>query len=100
MQKQKSRNQGVKVITSADYEKILAALNDTKYKYRTITGISKSTGLNREIIKQEISKHGEDIVVLSRRNQQRERLYTTREHYQNTASLKEKIIGAFINGIY
>lgn len=100
MQKRKNSNQGVKVITSADYEKVLAALNDTKYKYRTITGISKSTGLSSEIINKEISEHGEDIVVLSRRNQRRERLYTTRAHYRDTASIKEKILGAFINGIY
>lgn len=89
-----------KTVTSSEYKKVLQALNDERYKYRTIAGIVKSTGLTRVMIKKEISEHGEDIVVLSRRNQKRERLYTTRNHYQSTASFKERVLGAFINGIY
>lgn len=85
---------------SENYKKVLKALVDEKYKYRTISGISNSTGLTMQKVQEELSTHGEEIVVLSRKNQRRERLYTTREHYKKTASLTEKAIGAFINGIY
>ena len=80
--------------------KIKRALENDKYKYRTLKGISRDAGVSVEVVKRDIASHSDSIVTLTRRNQNGEALYTTRSHYRKKASVGEKIMGALINRVY
>lgn len=80
--------------------KIMNALEDKNYKFRTINGISKATRTDRETVEKIIRSEGKRVVISYRKTKDGEDLYTTRTHYEESASLKEKIMGAFLNRVY
>ena len=82
------------------YGKIKGALEDNRYKYRTLKGVARSAGVSVEQVSKELDRHPEEIVIISRKNQLGESLYTTRRHYRKKASVSEKMMGAFINRVY
>lgn len=82
------------------YNKVIEALNDSNYKFRTISGVARTTNLQKNEVNRIISERQDEIVQLSRKNQKGEKLYTTRTHYNQVASIKEKLIGVFLNGVY
>ena len=79
---------------------IKKALEDNRYRYRTLRGISKSAGVPIEEVSKEIAAHANEIVVLARKNQAGESLYTTRDYYKKTATMTEKLMGALTNRVY
>lgn len=82
------------------YEKIKRALENPKYKFRTISGVSSEANVSVQAVEKAIREHSDEIVKLFRRGENGELLITTRAHYKKKATIKEKIIGAVINSVY
>lgn len=79
-------------------ELILNALNDEKYKARTIAGVAKSTRINPSRIVTALNttpKLNQYVKIYPRRSKAGEVLITTREKFDKYASFKDKFIDAF-----
>ena len=78
-------------------DKVIAALESPKFKWRTIKGVAGETGLDSSIVQAIISDH-EDIIIRSTiPSESGESLYTTREHFRKSATIFEKIVGSLKN---
>lgn len=74
---------------------ILDALSDSRYKWRTPQGIAKQVGIPEQEVLQVIADHSDSIVQSSVSSTEGAQLFTTREHFHQTSSAIEKIVGAF-----
>jgi hypothetical protein len=63
---------------------VLRALANEKYKWRTIEGVSKETGIPEAEVHQIIGSHPNLIIQSSIPDRQGRPLYTTREHYRQS----------------
>ena len=76
---------------------ILAALEDERYDWRTIKGLVNSTGASEaEVIN--VLNSMSDRVVRSQDADGRS-LFTTREHYQKTHGLGDRLLSALADRI-
>lgn len=82
------------------YAEVKDALENPKFKFRTLQGISKETHASIPEIERVLCEHSDEVVRLYRRGAHGEELVTTRKHYNKNASIKEKVIGAIINNVY
>jgi predicted adenine nucleotide alpha hydrolase (AANH) superfamily ATPase len=82
------------------YEKIKKALENYKYRFRTLAGVASEIGLKQETVEATISQNKDKIVVLARKVKNGQRLVTTRKYYKKKASVKEKLMGAVLNRVY
>lgn len=76
-------------------KKVFEALEDERYKWRTLTGVASQTGISTEEILQVLSENGDKIVKSSVPATNGDALFTTREHFHEMSSALEKIAGAF-----
>ncbi len=75
--------------------KVISALEDNKYKWRTVRGVANSTDLTEEEVLSVI-KENEDLIVRSSVcSTSGDALYTTRKHYKEHGEVMGKIFGAF-----
>ncbi|PMU11716.1 MULTISPECIES: hypothetical protein [unclassified Pseudomonas] len=71
----------------SETQMVISALNETKYKWRTISGISRETGVSGEKIEEIITNNSDQIVQSSALTPKGEALYTTREkHHKETST--------------
>lgn len=78
--------------------RIVSALNNKKYTVRTISGIVHETGLSRAVVLEAIRKNKElakAVKISPFRSSNGSVLITTKERFNNEASLKEKFIDFF-----
>ena len=79
-------------------KKILAALNDRKFKARTINGVAKSVNVDSKSVLARIDSSPElkcEVKVYPRRSKDGRVLITTKSNFSRTASVKDKFIDAF-----
>jgi hypothetical protein len=69
--------------------KVLKALGNPKYKWRTLTGIAEEAHVDREIVLK-ILEESEDVVRSAVPGPHGEALFTTRSNYLSHASLFER----------
>jgi hypothetical protein len=76
---------------------VLKALEDERYDWRTIKGLVKSTGATEQDILSMLNSLADKIV----RSQDADgrSLFTTREHYQKTHGLGDRILSALADRI-
>jgi len=78
-----------------DKERVLAALANPNYSWRTCEGVSGETGLDPTRVLQIIEEMPE-LVIRSRIPDAKGRaLYATREHYKKTHSSVERLFDQF-----
>lgn len=82
---------------SNDWDKILKALENPDYKWRTLKGISKDTGIEPDIIKKEIYSNLDSIIKSSIPSEDGEDLYTSRPHYRKKSSFFDKLTSSIKN---
>ena len=82
---------------SSETKKLRAAFENPKYKWRTIKGVAKETGLSRESVKTYVTDHGEYIVRSSVRNTKGEQLFASRQVYRNKAGIFRRITSGIKN---
>ena len=79
--------------------KVIKALENPKYDWRTIDGIVKDTGLSKEAVI-EILRTLEELVIRSSIPAKDGRLlYTTRDHYSKTQSFLTRSLTALSGSI-
>ncbi len=83
--------------TDDETKLVLDALENPKYTWRTIRGISTETGLNPEIVKSNISANSDVIIKSSSHNQKGEELFATREKYRDKVSPLTRLGSALKN---
>jgi hypothetical protein len=78
-------------------DKVIKALENPGFKWRTIKGISAETQLSADDVNTVISALKGEIIRASINSADGQSLFTTRQHYQNKASLGEKLIRVIKN---
>lgn len=77
-------------------EKVIAALENPKYKWRTIDGISREAGVAPDKVVDALK--ASDIVARSSvASKSGDALFTTRARFRQSASVAQKLRGAFTN---
>ena len=76
---------------------VLAALAKREFKWRTVAGVAKETGLAQDLVKLALTEAADKIVRSSIPSADGQDLYTTREHFRESASPVEKLLGAIKN---
>lgn len=79
-------------------QKINKALEDDRFKYRTINGIARETGVPEEVVLSKI-KELADVIISTKTTTDGRALYTTRNHYKKVASLSERIRAVIRNKV-
>ena len=77
--------------------KVLEALSNSSFKWRTLNGVAKETGLTLESVQEAIAQASDKIVRSSARSSDGRELFTTRENFKSQASIPESLLGAIIN---
>lgn len=78
---------------------VLESLARSDFKWRTVAGVAEETGLTPEIVQQAISQVADRVVRSSIPSADGRDLYTTREHFRESASLSEKLLGSIKNRV-
>ena len=73
---------------------VLQALEDSRYEWRTIDGISQQTGIPAEKVQETLEKLPTEVVRSSIPDESGRNLYTTRKHYRDTHGLGTRILNA------
>lgn len=81
--------------TKEKTDNVLKSLENPKYKWRTIEGISKEIGESINDIWEIIDQNSDVVIESSVRSNKGLRLFTTKKHFENTSSSIEKLFGAF-----
>jgi hypothetical protein len=88
---------GYMEISEEQIQLILKALENPKFKWRTIDGISSEAGLSPEQVREAISAMSDKIVKSSIPSEDGRALFTSRKQFREKASAFEKIMGAIKN---
>jgi predicted transcriptional regulator len=86
-------------VPQPNIEKVIAALEDARFKWRTIKGIAGQTGLGLEEVSQALAVLIDSGLVIRSTipSADGEDLYTTRTHYKHYTPLSERLSAAFRN---
>jgi hypothetical protein len=83
------------IISASDRRKIVEALENDHYVWRTVDGIVKDTGLPRTTVENGVQWDDEiDAIVASYPDNKGRTLYTTRRHYQKKRPFGWRVLGA------
>jgi len=83
------------IVSASDRRKIVEALENDRYVWRTVDGIVKDTGLPRTTVENAVQWDDEiDAIVASDADDKGRTLYTTRRHYQKKRPLGWRVLGA------
>jgi len=83
------------ILSPEDRRKIIDALEDKRYIWRTMDGVAKDTGLPLELVESAILRDDQlNTLAASFPDKQGRALFTTRQHYQKKRSLGWRIVGA------
>jgi hypothetical protein len=81
-------------LSAEERQKVIAALENDRYVWRTIPGIMKDTGLPEEVVKSALWDDAVNAIASSYRDDKDRELFTTRRHYQKKRSLGWRVLGA------
>lgn len=76
---------------------VVGALENPKYRWRTIDGVTKETGVDAFTVKRVINKMSDEVVKSSIASTSGEDLFTTRRHLKETESFLSRIGAAIRN---
>jgi len=80
-------------------QKVFEALDNPKYKWRTIGGISRETGIAFETVYYTVYKYRDEVVGSAVSSDTNEPLFTTRENWFRHATWLDKIRAGFRNSL-
>lgn len=78
-------------------KKVIAALENPKYKWRTIGGVAKEAGVGADIVLSVVTSAADTVVRSRVPSQAGHALFTTRARFRQSASVAERLHGAFTN---
>jgi predicted ArsR family transcriptional regulator len=83
-----------------EHERILKALEDDRYVWRTAEGIATELSLSPEQVRWTLNSLVNDVVVPNARSSDGKQLYGSRKRLLKHASVFTSISGSFNNRIY
>jgi phenylpropionate dioxygenase-like ring-hydroxylating dioxygenase large terminal subunit len=83
----------------AKWEDIVKALENNKYRWRTVRGVAKELKTTDKQILELIQQHADEVIKSSIPADTGEDLLTTRNHYRRTASPYAKIISSVTQSV-
>jgi hypothetical protein len=84
---------------ASNEEKVLRALENPQFDWRTIEGISKETGLAVEAIRMALENLKDIVIRSSIPASDGRSLYTTRRHYNSRQSLLTRSLSAVTGSV-
>jgi hypothetical protein len=81
------------IALTAEQQKVVNALNNGKYVWRTVDGVAKETGLSTEVVLPLLRGLPPNLVASTDGPQGQ--LFTTREHYYGSQTLWGRFLTAF-----
>lgn len=79
-------------------EQVCAVIENSKYLWRTASGIAADTGLPLEIV-MEVLEQADGFLEAHRKNPRGKALYTTREKYYADAPWTRRLLDAMTNTV-
>jgi hypothetical protein len=76
---------------------ILRALEDSRYDWRTVSGLARSTGVTEREVKKVLDAMRNQLVSATADDGRI--LYTTRSHYEKTHGIRDKILSALADRV-
>jgi hypothetical protein len=73
---------------------VIRALEDPRYEWRTIDGVSEQTGIPAPKVQEMLENLQQYVVRSSIPDESGRNLYTTRKHYRQTHGLGSRILSA------
>jgi biotin operon repressor len=92
--KKKAKTTAQALTTVEPAQLVTKALEDSRYEWRSIEGISEQTGLSQDQVRHIIEKMEDEIVRSSVPDEKGRSLYTTRQHYRATHGLGARLLDA------
>lgn len=86
--------------TDENRRKILAALRNPNYRWRTAAGIAKETNLDLGLVKEILHNWTDEVVIPPMRTVNGETIYGSRMHILSDSTMSNTISGAFGNRLY
>lgn len=83
--------------TNDDRVKVIKALENPKYKWRTVRGVAQESGLPEQRVGEIVSRTKGLVVQSSVPSTDGLPLYTTRRHLREKGTTVERLFGAFKN---
>lgn len=80
-----------------DKEKVIKALEDDRYKWRTIKGIATAARISPAKVEAVLQAQQDKIVRSSINGANGEALYATRRHFKKKSSFGERVMAAMRN---
>lgn len=78
---------------------VVAALEDSRYDWRTLDGLATQTGLSRSRVASVIKDLGNTVVRSSIPDEEGRSLYTTRKHYNARHSIGARFLNALADKV-
>lgn len=78
---------------------VISALEDPRYEWRSIEGVSLQTGLSEDQVRRIIVEMGDKIVRSSIPDDKGRSLYTTREYYRKTHGIGARLLNALADKV-
>jgi hypothetical protein len=75
-------------------QRIINALEDERYEWRTIDGLSEQTGIPEAKIQEALASLEQEVVRSSIPDDSGRALYTTRKHYRQTHGVGTRFLNA------
>ncbi len=77
--------------------KVITALENPSYQWRTVKGLSAETGLDEALILSIINVSGDEVVKSSVAGKNGESLFSSRKTYRDKASVLDRFTSALTN---
>ncbi len=82
-------------LSEDDIQKVILALENDQYKWRTVRGIARDSGLEKDLVHHVLKAKENAIVQSSVPSTKGEDLFTLRETFSANTSISAQLIGAF-----
>lgn len=86
-----------KALTVEGIERVVVALENPNFRWRTVRGIAKETGLSEDAVLVALTAIQNWVIRSSIPSARGEDLYTTREHFKKSGSFLERLRGVILN---
>ena len=81
------------------WEDVKRALEDGRYKWRTLRGVAKETGGSLDSVREVIAQHDKELIKSSVPADTGEDLFTTRDHFRRHQSPLVKIASSLTSRV-
>jgi hypothetical protein len=89
----------IQYVGEGEWSKVKAALENPDFKWRTVVGVVKETGLDVVTVSANLAQNVDTVVSSTIPDPLGSALFTTRRHYREKSSLLDRLKSAIINKV-